>query len=666
MRILRLLALALLLGATLFAQYLFDNRSLETFFPVWLLDRLPVLRLYARWPPADLLSAALWLALLASLLFGLLVPSWPSYKEPRKAPAARPRGRALALIGAGILAAGGALLLQVFAPSGEGLTLALWLASLGACLAGSWLLYRPLSAGGGATPEGTALPILLLLAAAAFFFTLDWLPLPLHLDGRAAGHGLQALAFAGQAQTPLFAAGLTDAPGVAYLPLALLIRLTGDGLTAMRMLGLAAALLLVLATWLLGCELFRRPVSRELGNEQHADNGWRMALVAAGLVAVLLPTLHFGRFADLLPAVAVATLGLWALLRGLRLGDDFLLVLAGVLIGGAALLHVVGLWSAAIGLLWWVGVFFFRRTWLRRGEGGTGLAGFLLWLVGLFVMLAPVLGGWLARPGELADYASVFAIDAATTGPLLSRIQDNFLGLFWLADASTQVAFPGHLLTALVAPLFVLAVGALLTHLDRLIGWTLVIWLLLVILFTAVATTAAPFWPGLLLLTPAAALAVAFALDRSRVVLVDAFGPWSALGSFYVALGLLVAVAFYSWNDYRAYATDRADWPSVVGWATRAVAPGAGVLIVHDSGSDPLRTDDPVVRFLLESQSPRRALQQVSADQLPASLPVQTALLVPPDALEALFRVRERFPTAVVTAERDDRANPLVYRFTIR
>ncbi len=93
----------------------------------------------------------------------------------------------MALIGAGMLAAGGALLLQVFAPSGEGLTLALWLAGLGACLAGSWLLYRPLSAGGGATPEGTALPILLLLAAAAFFFTLDWLPLPLHLDGRAAG-----------------------------------------------------------------------------------------------------------------------------------------------------------------------------------------------------------------------------------------------------------------------------------------------------------------------------------------------------------------------------------------------------------------------------------------------------------------------------------------------
>jgi hypothetical protein len=75
-RLVRLVALVIVLATAYFAQYLFDTTSLADFFPAWLLARWPSLGAMARWLPNDLVELAIWLTLLSLLSFGLLAPWW--------------------------------------------------------------------------------------------------------------------------------------------------------------------------------------------------------------------------------------------------------------------------------------------------------------------------------------------------------------------------------------------------------------------------------------------------------------------------------------------------------------------------------------------------------------------------------------------------------------
>lgn len=92
-------------------------------------------------------------------------------------------------------------------------------------------------------------------------------------------------------------------PGVAHAPLALLLWLTHDGLTAVHLWAGVSALLLVAGVWLLASELFRRP---------DASPGALLALLSAGLTAVAIPLLHFGRTTPGLSAANVAVVAAWA------------------------------------------------------------------------------------------------------------------------------------------------------------------------------------------------------------------------------------------------------------------------------------------------------------------------------------------------------------------
>ena len=60
MRLVRHVALTLVVATVYFAQYLFDTTSLANFFPSWLSARWPLLATVARWLPADLVELAVW------------------------------------------------------------------------------------------------------------------------------------------------------------------------------------------------------------------------------------------------------------------------------------------------------------------------------------------------------------------------------------------------------------------------------------------------------------------------------------------------------------------------------------------------------------------------------------------------------------------------------
>ena len=74
-RLLRSLALAVIILAVYFAQYILDYGSLAEFFPDRFLKLFPWFHRFARWLPGDLLDLALWLTVLGGLCFGLIGPT---------------------------------------------------------------------------------------------------------------------------------------------------------------------------------------------------------------------------------------------------------------------------------------------------------------------------------------------------------------------------------------------------------------------------------------------------------------------------------------------------------------------------------------------------------------------------------------------------------------
>ena len=76
MRALRGLLLLAILVAVYFAQFIFDQGSLQDFFPNWLLGLFPSLLRFTRWLPQDLFVLAAWITAISAITFGLLVPLW--------------------------------------------------------------------------------------------------------------------------------------------------------------------------------------------------------------------------------------------------------------------------------------------------------------------------------------------------------------------------------------------------------------------------------------------------------------------------------------------------------------------------------------------------------------------------------------------------------------
>ena len=167
------------------------------------------------------------------------------------------------------------------------------------------------------------------------------------------------------------------------------MQITGDALTAAHVVGLAAGLLVVLATWLIGIELY-----------VDQPQGRGMAVAAAALAATCVAFLHFGRLAIYLPATAMGALGAWALLCGVRTGSRLTLLAAGLFAGLAVMFDRGGLAFVPVFALWWVGLWVLGRNRPREARRA-GSVGLLLWTIGLFAAASPALINWLAHPGAL-------------------------------------------------------------------------------------------------------------------------------------------------------------------------------------------------------------------------------------------------------------------------
>jgi hypothetical protein len=666
-RLVRFVCLAAALAAVYVGGHIFQQHNLRDFFPTFILDAAPALYDLIRWLPEDLLTLAWWLSVLAAIFFGLVAPSWPLEEHaswPTVSPAKtarrfRLRSARLLLIFALVAAAGNLIYLMM--TGNESLPVRLvWVASIFLWLVGCARLNPPVPPSETRMNHNEAAQpaplrpwggLLLILACAGLVFGWQIVTLPALMTEETAQYGLQALAAARGEEVHLFINSRSAISPLGVMPAALAIRILGDPLLGLQIAGLIASLLTVLATWLVGSELFRRPIAVGLAGEPSLDAGEWAALLAAGLVTASTIMIHFSRIPFYLEPVAWGCLGLWAWLRGLRMGNLLALGLSGVLCGWAALLYQNGMLFCILIMLWWLGVWLLQPSWLRRPYA-SGRLFILVWLGGLLVTLAPLVGAWLRTPGLWLErwQGSAFS---------------NFPGIVTIfnldPDLSSYFGYPGDGVEPLLAPLLILAAGALLLNLDRMVGWCLMTWCFGALLFAALLSSHAPFWPVLLPVLPALALILAFTLDRVRTTLLETAGVWIVQATTYLAASLVIWAGLSGWTHYLDFVQKTNDAGSYTSRVIQRLDPQQPVAIVLGQQRDHINPETPLLH--LANARRRTPLAAITAEEWPTGLAPGAILLLQPEDQALLPALAQRYPGGVVTITRDHHANPVVYLY---
>jgi len=689
LRILRSLALLAVVGAAYFAQTILDRGTLDGFFPVRLIAVFPYLLKMARWLPQDLLAFALWLAVVAALGFGLISPlwrgdqrlsrsakndgasqMWPRWATPAAAAAA---WLAIALATAGIRA--------VSMP--PALSNTLWLCGVILYVAAGVLASprrsgsRPRSGNAPAPQRGWPWAIA-ILAIAAILMTLRWDALPARIDAVTVYAGLQADTLL-QGGASWFEPAELPVPALASAATALGKAVTGDALLGARIAGLYAGLLLVTAVWLLGGELFRRrPLLGEFG-EVIEDDGRLPALIAAAIAAGGAPFLLAARLPLFLEAVAWGTLGLWALLFSLRRGAPALLGVSGLLLGLSAAFGPNGLSMIGVAILFWAGVLTLWPNWMQneRWASNRRLAAVVAyWAGGVLAVALPVFVGVGGASSGVSAYLSANLVaesydpawqsaapqdDEAPGQGFLASLQAALLAPNAGADRSAMPTMIGPMLSNLLAPFFLLALGALLMSVDTLLGWTLLSWFLAGASFSVLwAHPVAPHWPSLLVIWPAIALTTAFGLDRLRVTAMISFGTWLMQASVYLVAGLVIGAAMLNWVSFYGQGQVHVDPGSAIAREVRRAGnAGQGVVIV--SSSPLLASKSPIAAMLRQENDASGSVTEFTPQALPDSLPSGARLILPAGDMPALERALSLYPASRLVTQRDLGGNPSVY-----
>ena len=698
----KLLRFLLLIGAILIAyvgQFLLDPSLLHNLPVQSPIEQLPGLRTLLSLPRSEVIDWGAGLLVVAGLLFGLLATAWPRLPATSSFFKKSANGSGSARSGVAILVV--ALILGAFNVgwiatdhAESRLTLGVWFLGAVAVLVGGWLLARtqdgPKTLGGDeagadqgedqetAFPEA-GWPVLAIILAVVLLVSLWRLAaLPVEIDGDTASHGLQALEMISGRTTDIFAPGWANIPLLAFVPAALGMMFSDNLLVGLRLAGVYAGLLTVFGTWLLGCEIFRRPPRFGPQGEVIDDDGRWGALMAAGVVAGSVVLLHYSRIPEYLEPVGWGALGLWAFLRGLRTRDAFALAASGLLIGVASSFYFSGRIFLPIVLVWTLGVLLLRRDWLRVDGPGSGWQGLGVWAVGFFAVLSPLIGYWLQLPRAFMERTSevsifnpaafqhlsgVFGVDTQF-GIFLGSLRQAVLTFNLFSDKSSHFGFAGPMLNSHLSPILALGVGVALIYLFRIQGWLLISWFAGVVLAGAL-TIDAPTWSRMLPVLPVVGLLVAFGLDRLRVSLVESGGLWLDQLTVVGAVGLILitgAQNFVSYTDYMGY---EADQYSYIGRAAAQLPVDQPIWVYVGNAADNGHWVDRVPQLLSGEPYNHRPGADIGPGQWEAVLTPGSTILFHRDDEAVLAQVMARFPGGQPQVWRDKEAKPMFFAYTL-
>lgn len=705
MKVLRfLLILAVVLLAYL-GQYLFGNDLRQAIPFQSSIDALPGVSALLTLPADQLTNWAAGLLLAAGLLFGLVATSLPrparsaarsprellntSNKSSNKSSAGDVPGRSSAqagpvMVGIGLLCGLFNLLWLAGKQEESWLVLAVWVIGIGAVVAGGWQLSR--SAGEGSpgaetdvSPE-SGWPVLLLILVAVLAVGLWRLAdLPVEVDGDTASHGLQVLAMLSGQEPRLFAPGWAKLPLLTFVPSALTMMFTGELLFGVRLASVFAGLMTVLGTWLLGCEILRRPPRFGPMGEVIEDDGRWGALMAAGVVAGSITLLHYSRIPEYLDPVGWGVLGLWAFLRGFRTRNPLALAVSGLLIGVAGSVYFSGRIFLPVILVWIVGILLIRREWLRVSAPGTGGQGLWVWSAGFLAALGPVAGYWVQDPSNYLERVravsiftppafehlkSVFGVETQFE-VFLASLRQALFTFNTFADKSPHFGYEGAMLNELIGPILALGIGYALVRLFRLPGWLLLSWFGGVVLGGGALTVDAPTWTRMLPVLPALGLLVALGLDRLRVSLVDNGGRFLDQVTLLAVVGLVLVAGAQNFRDYVGTMGYQADQNSYIGRAAAERAPDRPIWVYAGDAPNNGRWGDRVPEFLSGRSFNGRQGQDIGPGQWQELLTPGSTIMFHGADRAVVEQVMGAYPGGALQVWRNREAVPVFYTYTL-
>ncbi len=458
-----------------------------------------------------------------------------------------------------------------FALMGEdALTRGLWLGSVGLLLLGSFTTAifeeRPYFQwrewkGWRRSPHLWAFVVLMAGAAWLRFHQLDAIPQDLH--GDMASMGLQAREILAGTAPALFRQGWADIPMLGFYPTVVGLAWVSNSILGLNAIPALEGLLTIVALYFLVLRLFAFH---------------RLAALAAVILAINIPHLHFSRLAAYMDPWPWILFGFLFLAHGLKKRRLWAFPLAGWMFGmsmqmyysGRALIIILPVAGVYLSVLYWRSLHREWRYWLGRAS----------WLaLGMVVALGPIMLYFLQHPGPLLERSrSVFLFHEPVMTHLMGKYHvDSQIAVVWeqikrsvlmfnaTHDTSTQFGYTRPMFSAALSPLVLLGIGYSFRHWRRpAIGFGL-IWLGVMLVTGSVLTNNAPFWPRLVGILPVAAWMAALALYVTlRAFQVDRHATASLLQpSATTVITLALATLFFvlgqrNWKNYVEFTINNA------------------------------------------------------------------------------------------------------------
>ncbi len=392
--------------------------------------------------------------------------------------------------------------------------------------------------------ETATVTVLLGLGFALRFYDLTVLPLKVH--GDMASVGLQARDILEGDFPGWFSLGWATIPMWGYAHEALTMLLFGDSLFGLRMSAVMAGMASLLGVYMLGREAWTT----------------RVGMLALAALAIDVVHIHFSRIPSYIDPVPWMVWALFLTVRGLRRRSPTAWALAGFCTAVAVNMYFSGRLIIFILVFFLLYLAVFHLSLLRQNR--EGLLAFALAFTFTFGPMLIVVARHLpeyvsrARYVSLADpgvYQHLLGKYQVSTlrEVILEQVQRTFLTFQYYGDTSTQFGYAHPMLSPWLVPFFLIGVGVATGRLRHVGNILLSLWLALGLVLGSVLTVDAPFWPRLVVITPANALAIALGMQWVIAVL-GAKRWWRHNLVLLILMGIMGWAGWQNWTTYTSVA----------------------------------------------------------------------------------------------------------------
>ena len=512
--------------------------------------------------------------------------------------------------------------------------------------------------------HGLTLAAILGGAAWLRFHLLAAIPQDLH--GDMASMGLQARDILAGVAPGLFHQGWAEIPMLGFYPSVIGLAFVSNSILGLNVVPAAEGLLTLFGLYLLAWRLF----------DSH-----RLAALAAAILAVNIPHIHFSRLAAYMDPWPWLVFAFVLLAHGLRARKGWPFPLAGLLVGLSLQMYYSG--RAALFILPAVALYLIllhprtaRRGW-RQWLGAAALLG-----LGVVIALGPSLIYFLQHTDALlARSRAVFLFHPPVMTHLMGKYGvDSPAAVVWeqikrsvlmfnaAHDTSTQFGYTHPMFTALLSPWVLLGAGYSLRRWRRPGLGFACIWLIIILVTGSVLTNNAPFWPRLVGILPAAALLAGAALHAALKGLGLGQPVRSLLDPAPTAIAMLgLVMAFLllgqrNWRDYFQTVNNNARAQARIGRYLDALPDS----VTACSFSQPYQLNERTIAFLAWPHQLLDLDPGVTGPLLDACPGPDRVWILSPHERSQLLRVQRRWPKGQLREHRDGAGRVVFLSYLIR